>query len=99
MKNEDANGLRSRKETLTCRSYLENIVDSLMVMIYAVSINLRRFNEVSMSNDLPKEATTPSLLYNKRQPYQICCIMRKEQMLQKNSKMRSQITLILMKTP
>ena len=68
-------------------------------MIYAVPINLRRFDEVSMSNDLPKEATVPSLPHNKRQPYQICCIMRKKQKLQKNSKMKSQIALMLMKTP
>ena len=45
MKNEDANGLRSRKEELTCRSYLENLVDALMMMIYVVLINLRRFSK------------------------------------------------------
>ena len=27
MKNQYANGLKSRKETLTCRSYLDNLVD------------------------------------------------------------------------
>ena len=63
------------------RSYLENLVDALVVMIYVVLINLRRFEGVSMSNIFPKEATTLSLLHNKRQPYQICCIMRKKQML------------------
>ena len=89
MKNEDANGLRSRKAILTCRSYLDSLVDALMVMIYDVSINLRRFDEVSMSNNLPKEATAPFLLHNKCQPYQICCIMIKEQILQKNSKIKS----------
>ena len=70
--------MEPRKEELTCGSYLDNHVDILMMMIYAVSINLRRFDEVSMSNDLPKEATAPSLLHNKHQPYQICCIMRKK---------------------
>ena len=89
MKNEDTNGLRSRKEILTCRSYLENLVDALIMMIYAIPLNLRRFDGVSMSNALPKEATAPSLLHNKCQPYQICCVARKDQMLQKNSKMKS----------
>jgi len=48
MKNEDANGLRSRKATLTYRSYLDNLVDALMMMIYAIPINLRRFEGASM---------------------------------------------------
>ena len=41
--NEDANGLRWRKEELTYGSYLDNLVDALMMMIYVVPINLRRF--------------------------------------------------------
>ena len=36
-----------------------------------------------MPNVLPQEANAPSLMHNKRQPYQICCVMRKEQMLKK----------------
>ena len=31
-----------------------------------------------MLNFFPQEANVPSLLHNKRQPYQICCIMRKK---------------------
>ena len=77
------------KEELTCRSYLENLVDALMMMIYAVPINLRRFEEPSMWNDLPKEANAPSLLHNKHQPYQIRCVKKEDQMLQKNNKMKS----------
>ena len=48
---------------------------------------------------LPEEVNAPSLLHNKRQPYQICCIMRKSKMLQKNSKKKSYIAMTLMKTP
>ena len=36
-----------------------------------------------MPNVLPQEATAPSLLHNKRQPYQICCIMRKKNATEK----------------
>ena len=31
-----------------------------------------------MPNVLPQEANAPPLLHNKRQPYQICCIIRKK---------------------
>ena len=43
LKIKGANGLRSRRKELTCGSYLDNLADSLMMMIYVVPINLRRF--------------------------------------------------------
>ena len=45
-------------------------------------------DEDSMQINFPKEAYAPSLLDNKRQQYQIWCIKRNEQMLQKNNKMK-----------
>ena len=47
-----------RKEP-TCRSYLENLIDALMMMIPTIPINLRSFEQFLCPTFCPKESMCP----------------------------------------
>ena len=56
------------REELTCRSYLEKLVDAFEDDDPCYPDQLEKIWVSSMLNVLPQEATAPSLLHNKRQP-------------------------------